>query len=32
MKHVLDRPIWSALATRHQAFAQGDNLSKRYRP
>lgn len=32
MKHVLDRPIWSALATRHQAFAQGDNLAKRYRP
>ncbi|RWD41896.1 MAG: GNAT family N-acetyltransferase [Mesorhizobium sp.] len=32
MKHVLDRPIWSALATRHQAFAQGNNLAKRYRP
>ncbi|RUV75983.1 MAG: GNAT family N-acetyltransferase [Mesorhizobium sp.] len=32
MKHVLDRPIWNALATRHQAFAQGDNLAKRYRP
>ncbi|TJW86962.1 MAG: GNAT family N-acetyltransferase, partial [Mesorhizobium sp.] len=27
MKHVLDRPIWSALATRHQAFAEGDNLA-----
>ncbi|RVD74090.1 MAG: GNAT family N-acetyltransferase [Mesorhizobium sp.] len=32
MKHVLDRPIWSALATRHQAFAQGDNLARRYMP
>ena len=30
MRHVLDRPIWSALATRHQAFAQGDRLAKRY--
>jgi predicted GNAT family acetyltransferase len=30
MRHVLDRPIWSALATRHQAFAQGDGLAKRY--
>ncbi|MDX8510267.1 GNAT family N-acetyltransferase [Mesorhizobium captivum] len=32
MKHVLDRPIWSALATRHQAFAEGDGLARRYRP
>ncbi|WFP76961.1 GNAT family N-acetyltransferase [Mesorhizobium sp. WSM4906] len=32
MKHVLDRPIWSALATRHQAFAEGDSLARRYRP
>ncbi|RJT30116.1 GNAT family N-acetyltransferase [Mesorhizobium waimense] len=31
MKHLLDRPIWSALATRHRMFAQGDNLAKRYR-
>lgn len=30
MKHVLDRPVWSALATRHAAFAQGDALAKRY--
>jgi predicted GNAT family acetyltransferase len=32
MKHVLDRPIWSALATRHQALAQGGKLAKRYSP
>ncbi|RUW27869.1 GNAT family N-acetyltransferase [Mesorhizobium sp. M4B.F.Ca.ET.215.01.1.1] len=32
MNHVLDRPIWSALSSRHQAFAQGDSLAKRYRP
>ncbi|TGP24418.1 MULTISPECIES: GNAT family N-acetyltransferase [unclassified Mesorhizobium] len=32
MKHVLDRPIWSALATRHQALAEGDNFARRYRP
>jgi predicted GNAT family acetyltransferase len=30
MKHVLDRPVWSALDTRHASFAQGDNLAKRY--
>lgn len=30
MKHVLDRPIWSALDTRHQAFAQGNKLARRY--
>lgn len=30
MKHVLDRPVWSALGTRHKAFAQGDNLARRY--
>jgi len=30
MKHILDRPIWSALETRHQAFAQGDKLARRY--
>jgi len=30
MKHVLDRPIWSALDTRHRAFAQGDKLARRY--
>ena len=32
MKHVLDRPIWSALATRHQALAQGGQLARRYAP
>lgn len=32
MKHVLDRPIWSALDTRHRAFAQDDGLARRYEP
>ncbi|RWH69970.1 MAG: GNAT family N-acetyltransferase [Mesorhizobium sp.] len=32
MKYLLDRPVWSALRTRHQAFAQGDDLAVRYRP
>ncbi|QKD00877.1 GNAT family N-acetyltransferase [Mesorhizobium loti] len=32
MKHVLDRPVWSALQTRHQAFAQGGKLARRYSP
>ncbi|RWD03034.1 MAG: GNAT family N-acetyltransferase [Mesorhizobium sp.] len=32
MNHLLDRPIWSALSSRHQAFAQGDSLARRYRP
>lgn len=32
MTHLLDRPIWSALATRHKAFAEGDDLACRYRP
>ncbi|WP_027062115.1 GNAT family N-acetyltransferase [Mesorhizobium loti] len=32
MKHVLDRPVWSALRTRHQAFAQGGKLARRYSP
>ncbi|AZO20763.1 GNAT family N-acetyltransferase [Mesorhizobium sp. M1E.F.Ca.ET.045.02.1.1] len=32
MTHVLDRPIWSALATRHHVFAEGDTLARRYRP
>ncbi|WP_376702551.1 GNAT family N-acetyltransferase [Mesorhizobium sp. ISC25] len=31
MRHLLDRPIWSALQTRHRAFAEGDNLAMRYR-
>ncbi len=32
MTHVLDRPVWSALTTRHQALAEGDGLARRYRP
>ena len=30
MKHILDRPVWSALTTRQQAFAQGDRLARRF--
>lgn len=30
MRHVLDRPVWSALDTRHQALAQGGKLARRY--
>jgi len=30
MRHVLDRPVWSALATRHAALAEGGNLARRY--
>lgn len=32
MKHVLDRPVWSALETRHRAFALGGKLARRYSP
>jgi predicted GNAT family acetyltransferase len=32
MKHVLDRPAWSALATRHASLAEGGTLAKRYPP
>ena len=32
MSHVLDRPVWNALSTRHAALAQGDSLAKRYTP
>jgi predicted GNAT family acetyltransferase len=32
MTHILDRPIWSALATRHQALSEGGDLARRYRP
>jgi predicted GNAT family acetyltransferase len=32
MTHILDRPVWSALAGRHAAFAEGDELARRYRP
>ena len=30
MKHLLDRPVWSALGTRHAALAEGGSLAKRY--
>lgn len=30
MTHPLDRPIWTALTTRHAALAQGNELAKRY--
>ena len=32
MSHVLDRPIWSALTSRHQALSQGNDLAKRFAP
>jgi predicted GNAT family acetyltransferase len=32
MKHILDRPVWSALQTRHSALAEGGDLAKRYPP
>jgi predicted GNAT family acetyltransferase len=32
MRHIIDRPAWSALQTRHAAFAEGDDLAKRYHP
>lgn len=30
MKHVLDRPIWTALNSRHAPLAEGGALAKRY--
>jgi|JI9StandDraft_1071089.scaffolds.fasta_scaffold01707_9 ribosomal protein S18 acetylase RimI-like enzyme len=30
MEHPLDRPIWSALATRHAHFREGSELAMRY--
>lgn len=30
MKHLLDRPIWSALGTRHASLAEGGSLARRY--
>lgn len=30
MTHLLDRPIWSALGTRHAMLAEGGSLAKRY--
>ena len=32
MTHVLDRPVWNALATRHAALAEGGALARRYDP
>ena len=32
MTHILDRPVWAALAGRHAVFAEGDGLARRYRP
>lgn len=32
MKHLLDRPVWSALTTLHQALAEGGERARRYRP
>jgi predicted GNAT family acetyltransferase len=32
MSHILDRPVWNALNTRHAALAQGGGLAKRYAP
>jgi len=32
MTHPLDRPVWSALAGRHAALAEGGDLARRYRP
>ena len=30
MPHPLDHPIWTALTTRHQALAEGDDHARRY--
>jgi ribosomal protein S18 acetylase RimI-like enzyme len=32
MSHMLDRPVWNALNTRHAALALGGDLAKRYAP
>lgn len=32
MSHLLDRPAWSALTTRHAALAEGGDLARRYQP
>ena len=32
MSHMLDRPIWNALSTRHAALAEGGHLARRYAP
>jgi predicted GNAT family acetyltransferase len=30
LKHLLDRPVWSALTSRHAALAEGGALARRY--
>lgn len=32
MTHILDRPVWGALETRHAALSTGNALAKRYQP
>jgi predicted GNAT family acetyltransferase len=32
MRHPLDRPVWTALTTRHSPLARGGPLAKRYPP
>jgi ribosomal protein S18 acetylase RimI-like enzyme len=32
MSHILDRPAWSALTSRHAALSNGGGLAKRYDP
>jgi predicted GNAT family acetyltransferase len=32
MKHILDRPVWSALISRHAALSEGGALARRYDP
>jgi len=32
MRHILDRPIWSALETAHADFAEGGKKARRYPP
>jgi len=32
MSHVLDRPVWGALTSRHATLAEGSSLAMRYQP
>jgi predicted GNAT family acetyltransferase len=32
MRHILDRPIWSALGTAHASLAEGNEKARRYPP
>jgi predicted GNAT family acetyltransferase len=32
MTHILDRPVWSALTTRHAVLAEGGDRARRYPP